>query len=215
MSRPLTLHLMNAGGLLPGALAGDLRKVLDAALARQGQRLGLDGVDVAVRVLPWGLPETGVHGYAPAGHHAELTLSPQNPNFAALWRTEVPATLAHELHHCRRWRGPGYGETLLEVLVSEGLAQHHEREERGGQPAPYSRLTADLAPLWARAAPLLDRRDYGHAAWFFGSEEAGLPRWAGYALGYDLVRRFQERRAQDTAALADAPAEVFQPFVPV
>lgn len=56
MSRPLTLHLMNAGGLLPGALAGDLREVLDAALARQGQRLGLDGVDVAVRVLPWGLP---------------------------------------------------------------------------------------------------------------------------------------------------------------
>lgn len=203
---------MNAGELLPPELVPELQDVLHTALSRHSQRLGLSGVDVAVRVLPWGLPETGVHGYAPTAHYVEMTLSPQNPNFAAHWHSEVPATLAHELHHCRRWKTVGYGQSFLEVLVSEGLAQHHEKEERGGRPAPYSVLSQDLAPLWERARPLLERTDYGHEAWFFGSEAENLPRWAGYALGYDLVSRYLQVQGADAAAHADAPAEAFRDF---
>ena len=113
---------MNAARQLGAALESEVFAALSDALERHGRRLGLSDVDVAVRILPWGLPETGVHGYAPTAHYAELTLDPGNPQFALRWRSEVPATLAHELHHCRRWRGPGYGSTLLEALVSEGLA---------------------------------------------------------------------------------------------
>lgn len=202
------LRLMNAGGLLSPALEADVREVAGAALVRHAARLALDGVDVAVYVTPWTLPETGVSGYAPLGHWVQVTLTPDNPNFAANWRTEVPATLAHELHHARRWRGPGYGRTLLEALVSEGLAQHYEAEERGGPP-PYARTSADLDGLWQRAQVELDLPAYDHNAWFFGSEEAGLPRWAGYALGFELVRRFLFQSGGDAVTHADAPAAGF------
>ncbi|MDL2345559.1 DUF2268 domain-containing putative Zn-dependent protease [Deinococcus sp. MIMF12] len=203
------LHLMNAGGLLPPELAQEVRAVAEAALTRHAARLELDGVDVAVRVAPWTLPETGVLGYAPLPHFVDITLTPDNPNFAGGWRTELPATLAHELHHARRWRGPGYGRTLLQALVSEGLAQHYEVEDRGGPP-PYAVISADLGGLWRRAHPLLDSADYGHPAWFYGSEAQGLPRWAGYALGYELVRRFLGKEGGDAVTWANAPAEEFR-----
>lgn len=207
---PSAVHLMNAGQQVPPEIVPELKELLHSTLSRHSQRLGLSAVDVAVRVLPWGMPETGVHGYAPTAHYVELTLSPQNPNFAAHWREEVPATLVHELHHCKRWQGVGYGSTFLEVLVSEGLAQHHEKEERGGQPAMYSRPKQALAPLWERAKPLLDRTDYGHDAWFYGSQSENLPRWAGYALGYDLVERYMGAHGRDAAAHANAAAEAFR-----
>ncbi len=203
------LHLMNAGGLLSPALEAEVREVAGAALSRHAARLGLDGVDVAVYGTPWTLPETGVGGYAPLPHWVQVTLTPENPNFAACWRTEIPATLAHELHHARRWQGPGYGITLLEALVSEGLAQHFEAEERGEAP-PYARSSTDLNSLWTRAQAELDSPTYDHNAWFFGSEAAGLPRWTGYALGYELVRRFFTWQGADAVTHADTAAEEFR-----
>ncbi|WP_425387110.1 hypothetical protein [Deinococcus apachensis] len=59
---------------------------------------------MAMYVTPWTLPETGVLGDAPLPHWV-VTLTPDNPNFLSAWHHEVPATLAHELHHARRWRG--------------------------------------------------------------------------------------------------------------
>lgn len=203
------LHLMNAGGLLSPGLAARVRERAEAALTRHAAQLRLDGVDVAVRVAPWTLPETGVLGYAPLPHYVDITLTPDNPNFMHGWRTELPATLAHELHHARRWRGPGYGQTLLEALVSEGLDQHYETEERGGPP-PYARIPADLDSLWQRAQAELDSPEYSHPDWFFGSKAERLPRWTGYALGYELVRRFLACEGGDAVTHADTSAHLFR-----
>ncbi|GGL07340.1 DUF2268 domain-containing putative Zn-dependent protease [Deinococcus radiotolerans] len=182
------LHVMNAAGQLKPELAREIKGQLTATLNWHAARLNLDGVDVALRVLPWALPETGVHGYAPTGTYVELTINPGHGHFLSGWRTELPATLAHELHHAARWRGPGYGRTLLEVLVSEGLAQHHELTERETPPL-YAQAPVNLRELWARATPLLRTTDFGFEAWFYGSQVQNLPRWAGYALGFDLVGR--------------------------
>lgn len=207
---PNVLHVMNAGGHLSPALETEVRAVAGAALTRHAARLGLDGVDIALYVSPWDLPETGIFGYAPLAHFVEIRLNPDNPNFAARWRTELPATVAHELHHARRWQGPGYGQTLLEVLVSEGLAQMNELNERSGEPPPYARAGVDLDGLWARAVPLLDRTDHNFEAWFFGSEAEGLPHWGGYSLGHELVRRHLARVGGDAAGHVHAAAEEFR-----
>jgi uncharacterized protein YjaZ len=82
---------------------------------------------------------------------------------------EVPTTIIHELHHCSRWAGPGYGRTLLEALVSEGLAQHFEADFREGV-APFyasSLSLADLESLSLRAIQEFNSSDYSHSDWFF------------------------------------------------
>lgn len=203
------LHVMNAAQKLTPQQAEDIREILQAALEKHARQLEVNGVDVALHITPWGLPETGIYGYAPLGHYVELTVNPDNPNFAACWRTELPATLAHELHHAKRWQGAGYGQTMLEVLVSEGLAQHYEKAERG-KPPPYALPPANLPELWQQAAPLLNSTDFGYEAWFFGSEAQNLPRWAGYALGFELVRRYFAVNGGDAVTHAQTPAAAFR-----
>ena len=104
-------------------------------------------------------------GYAPLPHWVQVTLDPTNANFSAAWRHELPPTLAHELHHAFRWQGPGYGSTLLQALVSEGLAQHFEAEFRGETPMYAVAISAgDLNGLWKRALPELNAPSYDHNA---------------------------------------------------
>ncbi|PTA66906.1 hypothetical protein C8263_15645 [Deinococcus arcticus] len=178
------------------------------ALDRHAEALALDALDTVIHCSPWTIPEIGLVGSAPDGHSVLISVTPSNPNFAASWRTELPATLAHELHHAARWRSVGYGSTLLEALVSEGLAQHHERLERRETPI-YAQPTTDLNRLWARASPAL-QGPYTHHAWFFGSEDQDLPRWGGYALGFELVGRFLHLHGGTAADHAHTPASAFE-----
>lgn len=208
MPQPNRLHLLNAGERLSPELAGRVEAVAQDALARHADLLGLCGVDVVLYVSPWTIPETGLVGHAPDGYSVHVSMTLESPQFIAHWPRELPATLAHELHHARRWRHAGLG-TLLNALVFEGLAQHHEVRERG-EPPLYARPTTDLDALWARAREQLDG-PYDHAAWFFGSAAQDLPRWGGYALGFELVRRFLERHGGDAAEHAATPSEEFRP----
>lgn len=198
---------MNAGNHFSTELAAKICEVAQAALDLQAQHLQLDGVDVAVYASPWVIPELGLSGYAPLGHWMQLTLDPQNPNFAACWERELPPMLAHELHHVRRNQGVGYGSTLLEALVSEGLAQHYEAQARG-EPPIYARPLGDLEALWLRAQQEF-HSPYDHSSWFFGSPQADLPRWSGYALGFELVGRFMKTHGGDAATHVNTPATAF------
>lgn len=207
------LHLLNAGQRLPEALAGAVRTTAQGALERHAAALGLDGLDVVVYCTPWTIPETGISGTAPDGYGVLVGLTPDNPHFAACWPEELRATLAHELHHAARWRAPGFGTTLLGALVSEGLAQHQELTERTGKPI-YAHYDGDLKAFWKRAQPHL-HGPYDYQAWFLGSEAAALPRWGGYALGFELVRRFLAKEGGTAASHAHTPAEAFAHAWPV
>ncbi len=71
-------------------------------------RIPLQNVKIVVRVnQAVVIPETGVGGYAPSADRAELTVDPKNENFSEKMRLEVEACIAHELHHCSRYSGPG------------------------------------------------------------------------------------------------------------
>jgi hypothetical protein len=81
-------------------------------------------LDILVeRVTGAVIPEVGTTGRAYRPSLCGLTVDPLNPNFAASLDTgDIRRTIAHEVHHCRRFAGPGYGRTLGEAIVSEGLA---------------------------------------------------------------------------------------------
>ena len=62
-------------------------------------------------------------------------------------------------------------------------------------------LTAEeAATLLARAREEYDDARYDHVAWFFGNDELGIPRWAGYTLGFKLVADYLERNPTATAS---------------
>jgi uncharacterized protein YjaZ len=165
--------------------------------------LPLEPMDVAIMRNPWQvIPSTGVGGTAPTAHTILVSLEPNTERFSEQLEIEFCATLAHELHHTMRYHNPGAMKNLADALVWEGLAQHFEKEFRNHQVPPYatpedpSRMNEllELAKL-EFDAPL----DY--TGWFFGIPSRHIPFWTGYALGFEVMRRYFER-TNETAATA-------------
>ena len=128
----------------------------------------------------------------------QLTFDPANSNCAQNLGEPLERTIVHELHHALRWRGPGYGRTLGEALVTEGLAGHFAQQLYGGPPEKWETSLDDeaLAQAARDAAAAWDDEAYDHAAWFFGTD----PAWRGYALGYALVERHLIAHPNETPA---------------
>jgi hypothetical protein len=207
--RTWTLHLLNARGQLASAAA-----VIEAAVAEAGGRLSsvapplaLDIVISARQDMPEALFVSG-HCYEPGviGLGIDLT----QPHSEDRLRHALLKTLFHEVHHALRWDGPGYGGTLGEALVSEGLAQRFLHEMMDCPPEPWE----DAVPAAvceahrSRARAAFDDAGYDHGAWFFGQGE--LPEWLGYTLGRRIVDRHLAQHPGATAlSLAQADAADF------
>ena len=156
------------------------------------------------------IPEIGVGGFTERSGDVMISIAPTPPGgLRAALRMWVPATLAHELHHSSRIRtGPGYGVTLGEALVTEGLADQFVAEVF---PATPLQPWVDAFPkereqvLWRRAQPeLAIPFGYDHRSWFFGGN--GLPRWAGYTLGYRIAAAYLKSGHRPSASVR-VPAE--------
>ncbi|TXN60036.1 hypothetical protein FV228_24380 [Methylobacterium sp. WL18] len=134
------------------------------------------------------IPEMGTVGRAYRPSLFALTLASDNPNFETSLRGgDIRRTVAHEVRHCLRMGGPGYGTTLGEALVSEGLAGQFVSHLFGTPPELWESAVSDTElaenpPDFAALSGL----NHDHGAWFYG-RGGRYPRWLGYTLGYRIV----------------------------
>lgn len=208
--RHWSLHLVNARGQLSPCAAVIARACAEAEarFAAVAPPLALDIVASAVAAGNEALYVTG-NCYEPGVIGLRIGVTQFRPE-AALHQ-DVLKVLFHELHHALRWEGPGYGATLGEALVSEGLAQRFLHEMMDVPPEPFEHaVPAETCEAWRRAAFLsFDDGAYDHDAWFFGTGRQ--PNWLGYTLGRHMTDRFLARHPQETAlSLAHAEAESFR-----
>ena len=187
----VNLHLLNAQGKL-SKLEDKIASEFTTSLIQITSLMPVKGVDVVVSAGSVVLPETGLGGYSPEGDLVYLKVDPNNSNLLNNFSEEFTAILGHELHHCLRHREVGYGTTLAEALVSEGLACSFETELRSTKPPFYAvALNQDkLQDLWVKAKLELTNKPYNHMAWFLGSEPGLIPRHAGYSLGFQAVNDY-------------------------
>lgn len=115
-------------------------------------------------------------------------------------RSILKSTIAHEYHHHFRINNLGLteeNETLLDRLVLEGLAEHFVRIELGeSYLGPMMRALSEEEARMLWHTKYVDHlRDKGDAtdSFMFGDHEQGMPLWAGYSIGYYLVKWFIER----------------------
>jgi Predicted Zn-dependent protease (DUF2268) len=201
-----------------GALAAhqaSIRALAEDALARSAALVPLAGVNVSIRadaanaIGGWGLG-----GRTFSATRVEIYIDPAWPDLAARLPERLPGLVAHELHHAARWPNPGYGNTLLRAMVSEGMADHFAMQAVGAALPPWSNAFArdDTARLLDLARPEFDSTSYSHARWFFEAGAPQLPRWTGYTLGYRLVESYLAANPSSSAAsLVGASAELFRP----
>lgn len=206
-----TLHIFNASGRL-GSIESAIKTTFDEAIKTIGTKIDAPSIDVGVFDNPdMAIPETGVGGEAISSHIMLIHIDPTFVGIEKVIDSEIKSTFAHELHHCARMHACGYGKTLLEAAVSEGLADHFDIEMNGGNPKPWSVAVtgSDLDKVKQMAIPEYNEKEYDHAAWFYGSPKRGLPRWAGYSLGYHIVKEYLEKTGKKASALVAEKADSF------
>ncbi|MEL6618295.1 MAG: DUF2268 domain-containing putative Zn-dependent protease [Pseudomonadota bacterium] len=200
------IHVADARGRL-----GPWRGSIEAAIARTHRRVSeiadVDCVDIVVQDSPRVIRERGHVGFSPNGWMIYLSFDPDAPAFAGHLGEPLERTLAHEINHVVRWRGPGYGTTLGDALISEGLAGVFVRDLYDSAPEPWERALDSVSALSTAVFGGWDEA-YDHGEWFFGAGR--YPVWAGYSLGYRIVAFHADRVSEGIVDLTQRPASHFK-----
>ena len=132
----------------------------------------------------------GVDGYAMSGGVLQIKVDLRNEKFKIDDVLGVPlkGTVFHEVNHIARWQGPGYGWTLLESTVSEGLATAYEKMIIAPNPVPHGEYEQDLDKLLSFYKNRDKEKDstYNHNSWFLGFDPE-YPKYLGYKVGTYIV----------------------------
>jgi hypothetical protein len=187
---------------------------LEAACAEIAPLLDLDRVDAVVAPTPerWLIPGWNLNAYAHGIARMTIGVDTREPEaWTPSWSEQLRTTLAHELHHLRRFRGAGPHDTLGANLMAEGLAQCFQ--EQVGCATPNYALAVRgprLATLAGLAREKWSDTAYDHGRWFYGDRSDPAWPWSGgYSLGYELVRRHLAATgttASETATLSASDA---------
>src|SRR5215813_6028282 len=135
-----TIHWLEA--------SGDLRPWRPSIAAEIEATRGIVGslvtpprLDILVERSSRVIAEIGMVGHAYRHSLFSLSVDPDNPRFEpSLHDGTLRRQVAHEVHHCLRYAGPGYGKTLGEAMVSEGLAGQFASRLFGSPPEPWERV---------------------------------------------------------------------------
>lgn len=196
------VHFLNARHALTGIMP-EVRAAVAESVARVTGHLDLPDFDLVVQAGDGGA-DWGIGGISRAPGVVELTLSPGR--FAP---ELVIRRMVRELHHLARWERPGYGRSLGEVLVSEGLAGHFVALVLGGPPDPWD-ATVPPSGLAKRAMTEWAWRDLDRGLWFEG--RGNIRKWAGYGLAHRLVAEHLSREPDlGPLDLIHVPAEMLRP----
>ena len=199
---------------LSEAQKGKIREMVVTALGEINKVLPIDNLQI--RILDNSnlvIPEIGMGGFNPNPNEVIIAIDAAYESIDSSLEVNLIPQLAHEIHHAKRRRSVGYGNTLLEAMVSEGLADHFSIELVGIDPPPWSvALQNQALQEWTQKASISwNEPSYDHDSWFYGTG-TNIPRWAGYAIGFELVRIYlSEHPGIHPSALWDAPATAFQP----
>ncbi|WP_017223198.1 DUF2268 domain-containing putative Zn-dependent protease [Moritella dasanensis] len=206
------LHKLNAHGKFDGLLTR-VDSLFDKALECIGEKLPLEeiNIDVIISEGDFVIPEFGFCGYSPSSGQIMLFFDLNNENLDTCLDAEFMPSLGHEIHHCFRHKGVGYGKTLQEAVISEGLACHFEVELRNGDVPFYAQaINQDMIDvLHSKMLNEAANLTYDHNVWFFGTEPDSIPLHAGYTLGYCIVSNYIKATGTPASQLWNVSANEF------
>ena len=165
------------------------------------------------RVAPDALiPHTGTDGFTdPKTGHIMIVFGPTaQASLGKVMTFWLPRTLSHEVDHSVRiLSGPGFGLTLVERTMSEGISSVFDEAAFPGAPNPWD---AVLGPgrecaLWKKAQPLLGLPGL-YNQWMFGGQ--GVPHWTAFTIGYHIVSEYLRYHPHTSwaALTADYPSTI-------
>jgi hypothetical protein len=188
----------------------DLSHIVETSLQHIDHLLPGPRATVIIQVCDAPIPETGTCGLTSGtGLVSEVGFA-ATPGITVdqALDTWLPRTLAHEVHQEVRSQSSAGRRTLLADLVLEGTADIFDNQAFPGEPNPWDMAITPTQEhtLWAKAQ--LSLTSVGlYQDWMFGDSSMGIPRWAGFTIGYHIAAAYLLRhRATTTVTLATLSA---------
>lgn len=176
--------------LITESLAERIKKETAKAIIEVAKYLPVAEVDITLGHLPKNI-DTGVASGSSANkHEVTIALNVRHHDFKKCLPIELPKVIAHELYHTVRTRKNKYPETLVEMIIEEGLAIHFEIEVYGGKPPAYAKRLNDtvLKKTIEMARKSFHSTRFSQDNWFHSGNTKKIPRSVGYCIGYYLVK---------------------------
>lgn len=161
-----------------------------------------------VREIPTGyemhsiIPSLGIGGRAFSESKIKLYFDPNHTNVTESLLSWSGRQIAHELNHIARFQAGTKGRTLLDAMISEGLATYYEehwkneyKETKWGHALNQTQTQEE----WQRAQKELDSVNYNYGDWFFGRDK-GHPVHSGYSLGTTIVSEYFKNHPNEKMA---------------
>ena len=158
--------------------------------------INLDKLDIVVSHMPDCANEIiGIGGGAFGGFRLDIFYDMDNPNIINNIKNELLSILAHETHHCARYRIVGNPKSLQDNLVTEGLACHFEEIVNGGRENLLFTNFKDgnWEQYYNKFRHLLPNTVFDFNCLFHGSSPTEFPKYTGYWVGYNLVLSHMRR----------------------
>ena len=176
------LHIGNSTNDLDHLIT-DINQAFKNASKESERLFGHHNADVfVINELYYVIPEYGFGGFTTSDRTIYINI---NKSKKTLDINLLTSLIMHEMSHAYRWSAVGYGETLGEALVTEGIGCYIESLYLGHCPIYSSIKLKDkyinLAIKELNSSNYVD-------GWFFGDDK--FDRWVGYTLGFKIVEKY-------------------------
>lgn len=162
-----------------------------------------DEIEVAAQTGTRVIPETGETATAVSSTRIRWIVNPSlHGGLASIARAQLRGTLFHELHHLARGTEMERGAqrpTLMDAVISEGLATAFERDA-GGRKSPWSEYPLEVAS-WVEELLRVPPTS-SHRSWMFHHPDGR--RWIGYRAGVYIVDQARQRAGLSAIDLVHA-----------
>ena len=200
-----------------GNLAESKGMIVDAIKEAEEYVFPLFGIDWDIDILVTNrlyniiIPEDGVGGRTHVSDFIEFGIDEKK-----VAKNLISEMAAHELCHAARWGKNGeWIKCLFDGLIFEGLATYFEyeyvkdREEKGYFIQKIiERSDEENELILSKLRGQLDLNSHHYETVFFTGDDE-LPRWAGYSLGFYLVKKYLEKTGKK---IEDAFADKYEEF---
>ena len=126
-------------------------------------------------------------------HLANIAIDVKHKYFKKFFYIDLLEALAYTSYRIVRLQKVGYSKNLLEDCIEDGLAFNFQTEVTGDKFEPYFMAMKNIKAfkrVVLKAKKEFYSTRYSHDDWFDGSKKRNIPQFAGYIIGYALIKHF-------------------------
>ncbi len=189
----MSVYFLNAEFNYPKELREKATSLIEGYVKESTQFLSIQkAFDVIIYPNAKWVDYTGVEGHAFSGGLLEIYIDLTEKKYSHdyILGDTLKQTVLHETNHIARWQGPGYGKSLIEITISEGIATAYEMMSVPEVPVLHGEYSQNLEELLTLYRSRDKEKDssYDHDLWFFGNDTT-YPTFVGYKVGTYIVDR--------------------------